>query len=143
MADQAAIIHDVETMYAAYAGAFNDHDIASVVRYIAAPYAMTIGAHPVMFALTPQDVRHQFDQALAGMTARGWVRSDFKVVQIWPLSDDHALLMTDIVRYKADRSVLEKGRYIYSVHRADPVWQITGVTDVAPSYTGPGDHPRD
>jgi len=142
MVDRAAIVHDVETMYEAYAGAFNHEDIASVVRYIAAPYEMTIGARPVMFAMTPEDVRHQFDQALAGMKARGWARSDFKVIQIWPLSDDHALLMTDIVRYKADRSVLEKGRYIYSVHRADPVWQITGVTDVAPGYTGPGDFPR-
>ncbi len=141
-ADNHAIVHDVETMYAAYAGAFNHEDIAGVVRYVAAPYVMTIGNRPLMVAASDEAVRHLFDQSLAGMKARGWARSDFKTVHIWPLSQDHALLMTDIVRFKADGSVLEQGRYIYSVHRADPVWQITGVTDVEPPFPGPGDFPR-
>jgi ketosteroid isomerase-like protein len=143
MTDTATITHEIETAYAAYAGAFNHGDIATVVRYIASPYVMTIGNHDVMTAPTDEAVRKQFDGALAGMKGRGWVRSDFKVVQIWPLSDNHALLMTDIVRYKADASVLEKGRYIYQVRRGGQSWQITGVTDVAPPYTGPGEHPRD
>jgi ketosteroid isomerase-like protein len=142
MTDTATIIHEIETAYAAYAGAFNQGDIATVVRYIAPPYVMTIGNRDVMTAPTDEAVRHQFDGALAGMKGRGWVRSDFKVVQIWPLSDNHALLMTDIVRYKADASVLEKGRYIYQVRRGGQSWQITGVTDVEPPYTGPGEHSR-
>jgi ketosteroid isomerase-like protein len=142
MADTASIVHEVETAYSAYAGAFNHEDIATVVRYVASPYVMTIGAHDVMTAPTDEAVRHQFDGALAGMKARGWVKSDFQVVQIWPLSDNHALLMTDIVRFKADGSVLEKGRYIYQVRRGGQSWQITGVTDVEPPYAGPGDHPR-
>ena len=41
-----------------------------------------------------------------------------------------------------DKSVLEKGRYIYSIRRADPAWQITGVTNVDPDFAGPGDYPR-
>ena len=110
MADDPMIVHDVETCYTAYAEAFNHQDMAAVVRYIAAPYAMVIGANPPMFAPTPEAVRKQFDGALAGMKARGWVRSDFKIVHTWLLSKDHALLMSDIVRYKADKSVLEKGR---------------------------------
>jgi hypothetical protein len=113
-----------------------------VVRYISAPYAMVIGANAPMFTPTPEAVRKQFDGALAGMKARGWVRSDFKIVHTWLLSNDHALLMSDIIRYKADKSVLETGRYIYSIRRADPSWQITGVTDVGADFTGPGDYPR-
>ena len=142
MADTPTIIHEVETAYEAYANAFNQGDIATVVRYLAAPYIMTIGNRDVMIAASDEAVRHQFDGALAGMKQRGWVRSGFKVVHVFPLSDNHALLMTDIVRYKADGSVLEKGRYIYQVRRGGQSWQITGVTDVEPPYTGPGDTPR-
>jgi hypothetical protein len=141
MADDPMLIHEAETCYTAYAEAFNHEDIAAVVRYIASPYLMVIGAHAPMIAPTDEAVRKQFDGALAGMKARGWVRSDFKIVHTWLLSKDHALLMSDIVRYKVDRSVLEKGRYIYSIRRAEPVWQITGVTNVDPGFTGPGNHP--
>ena len=63
-------------------------------------------------------------------------------LRIIKVSKDHALLMSDIIRYKADKSVLETGRYIYSIRRADPSWQITGVTNVDPAFTGPGDYPR-
>jgi ketosteroid isomerase-like protein len=142
MADDPLLIHEAETCYTAYADAFNHEDIAAVVRYISAPYAMVIGANAPMFSATPEAVRKQFDGALGGMKARGWVRSDFKIVHTWLLSKDHALLMSDIVRFKADKSVLEKGRYIYSIRRADPVWQITGVTDVGQEFSGPGNYPR-
>ena len=30
----------------------------------------------------------------------------------------------------------------YSVRRADPSWSITGVTDVAAAFDGPGNFPR-
>jgi ketosteroid isomerase-like protein len=143
MSDEATIVHEIETAYAAYAGAFNDQNIDGVVRYISAPYVMTIGANLPMVADSPERVHSLFEKSLAGMKGRGWAKSDFKTVHIWPLSNDHALLMTDIVRYKADGSVLEKGRYIYSVRRADPSWSITGVTDVAPPFGGPGDFPRE
>jgi hypothetical protein len=142
MSDEATIIHEIETAYAAYAGSFNDQNIDGVVRYISAPYVMTIGASPPMVADSPEHVRGLFEKSLAGMKGRGWAKSDFNTVHIWPLSNDHALLMTDIIRYKADGSVLEKGRYIYSVRRADPSWSITGVTDVAAPFSGPGNFPR-
>ena len=97
MADDPMIVHDAETCYTAYAEAFNHEDMATVVRYISAPYAMVIGANAPMFSATPEAVRKQFDGALAGMKARGWARSDFKIVHTWLLSKDHALLMSDIV----------------------------------------------
>lgn len=141
MADDPLLIHEAETCYTAYAEAFNHEDMAAVVRYISAPYLMVIGARAPTIADTPEHVRTMFDGSLADMKRRGWVRSDFKIVHTWLLSQDHALLMSDIVRYKADKSVLEKGRYIYSVRRAEPVWQITGVTDVGAAFTGPGNYP--
>jgi hypothetical protein len=142
MADTAEIVHQVETMYAAYSGAFNHGDIASVVRYISAPYVMTIGANAPIVALTADDVRRMFDANLVRMKGHGWARSDYAIVHVWPLSDGHALLMTDITRFRPDGSVLETGRYCYSARRAEPMWQITGVTDVAPPFLGPGDFPR-
>jgi ketosteroid isomerase-like protein len=142
VSDEATIVHEIETSYAAYAGAFNDENIDGVVRYISAPYVMTIGANAPMVMDSPEHVRGLFERSLAGMKGRGWAKSDFKTVHIWPLSNDHALLMTDIIRYKADGSVLETGRYIYSVRRAAPSWQITGVTDVPPPFMGPGDFAR-
>ena len=142
MSDVETVSHEAETCYTAYANHFNNKDMAGVCRYIAAPYVMVIGARPTMIADTPEKVRAQFDGALADMVRRGWMRSDFKVVNITPLSKDHALLVSDIVRYKADGSVMETGRYCYSIHRADPNWQITGVTDVEAPFTGPGNVPR-
>jgi len=142
MSDAETVSHEAETAYTSYANHFNAKDMAGVCRYIAAPYVMIIGAHPTMISHTEEDVRKQFDGALAGMVSRGWVRSDFKVVNVTPLSKDHALLVSDIIRYKADGSVLETGRYCYSIHRAEPNWQITGVTDVEAPFTGPGNAPR-
>lgn len=142
MADTSTITHEIETSYAAYSGAFNHEDIASVVRYIAAPYIMTIGGNVPMVAPDAEAVRRMFDQNLARMKGIGWAKSDYKIVHIWPLSTDHALLVTDIVRWKADGTMLEKGRYCYSLRRADPIWQITGVTDIREPFTGPGDFPR-
>ena len=142
MATANEIIHEIETAYSAYANAFNVQDMKSVVRYVAAPYIMMIGANPPMQAPTPEAVAKQFDGALADMLKRGWMRSDFKIVRVWPLSDNHALLMSDIIRYKADKSVLESGRYIYFFQRAQPTWRITGVTDVAPPMLGPDAVPR-
>jgi len=141
MADDPILIHEAETCYTAYAEAFNHEDMAAVCRYITAPYLMVIGDRVPMISPTDETVRKQFDGALADMKRRGWVRSDFKIVHTWMLSKDHALLMSDIVRYKADKSVLEKGRYIYSIRRAEPAWQITGVTNVDPGFTGPGNSP--
>jgi hypothetical protein len=142
MTDAATVIHEAETAYTAYANSFNARDMAGVCRYIAAPYVMVIGARPTMIAETPEKIRVQFDGAVADMIRRGWARSDFKIVHTCPLSNDHALLVSDVIRYKADGSVMETGRYCYSIHRADPMWQITGVTDVEPPYLGPGDVAR-
>jgi len=142
MTDAAEIVHHLETTYRAYAGAFNDGDMATVVRYIAAPYIMTIGGRPVMIAASDEAVRRMFDGSLADMKARGWVRSDFNIVRAWALSEHHGLLISDIRRFKADGSMLEKGRYMYTIGRAEPMWRITGVTDIAPPFTGPGDVPR-
>lgn len=142
MPDLAALTHDIETMYAAYSGAFNHEDIAGVVRYIGAPYVMIIGGHPPAIAPTDEAVRAMFDQNLARMKTIGWARSEYKIVHVWPLSDEHALLMSDITRFRSDGSILETGRYVYSVRKADPNWKITAVTDVASPYLGPGDTPR-
>jgi len=142
MADQATIAHEVETSYTAYSDAFNRREMDVVVRYISAPYVMTIGGNVPLVTDTADQVRAQFDKSLAGMLGRGWARSDSKVTKVWALSPDHALLMADITRFKADGSILEKGRYLYSLRRGGPSWQITGVTDIAPPFTGPGDLPR-
>lgn len=142
MTDAATVIHEAETAYTAYANYFNARDMAGVCRYIAAPYVMTIGARPTMIAETAEKIRAQFDGAVADMIRRGWKRSDFRIVHVCPLSNDHALLVSDVVRYREDGTVLETGRYCYAIHRAEPMWQITGVTNIEPPYLGPGDVPR-
>jgi hypothetical protein len=92
---------------------------------------------------TAQQVSALFEKNLQTMLGRGWERSDSKVRQVWALSEDHALLLSDITRFKTDGTVLEKGRYLYSLRRGGPSWQITGVTDIAPPFTGPGDLMRE
>jgi hypothetical protein len=136
------MIHEIETAYNAYGNAFNVHDMATVVKYIAHPYIQTIGGSPPGIAQTAEDVKKQFDGSLGFMTKRGWERSDANIVQIWPLSDNHAFLLADVIRYRTDKSILETGRYLYWVARNGQSWHLTGVTDVAPPLQGPGDHPR-
>jgi hypothetical protein len=144
MASAAEIIHEIETSYTAYNDAFLREDIPGVVRYITAPYVMNIGGNPPRISQTPEDVLANFNASLAGMKKGGWKRSDTKIVKIWPFSDNHALLMADIVRHKTDGSILNKGRYCYSMRRAGDIWQICAVTDVADAFAGPGagDIPR-
>ena len=140
--DPHLMIHEIETAYNAYGNAFNVHDMATVVKYIAAPYIQTIGGNPPGMAHTAEDVKKQFDGSLEYMTKRGWDRSDANIVRIWPLGDNHAFLLADVIRYRTDKSILETGRYLYWVRRAGQSWQLTGVTDVAPPLVGPGDFPR-
>jgi hypothetical protein len=142
MAGAAEIIHEVETAYQTYAAAFNHGDMDRVVQYVSAPYLMTIGGNAPMIAPTEAARDQLFHRQLDSLKSRGWSKSDFKIVRVWPLSNDHALLMTDITRFKTDGSVMETGRYCYMLRRAAPSWQITGVTDVAPPFLGPGDFPR-
>ena len=143
MKDQATIAHEVETSYEAYSNAFNHHDMETVLRYISAPYVLTIGGNAPWVTETAEQVKAMFNKNLQTMLDRGWARSDSKVRKVWALSEDHVLLLSDITRFKTDGSVLEKGRYLYSLRRGGQSWQITGVTDIAPPFTGPGDLARD
>ena len=143
MKDQALIIHEVETSYEAYSDAFNRRDIDTVLRYVSAPYVLTIGGNVPWVTDTPEKVNALFNKNLETMLGRGWARSDSKVRKVWPLSEDHVLLLSDITRFKTDGTVLEKGRYLYSLRRSGSSWQITGVTDIAPPFEGPGDLPRE
>ena len=102
MAGAAEIIHEVETAYQTYAAAFNHGDMDRVVQYVSPPYLMTIGGNAPMIAATEAARDQLFHRQLDSMRARGWGRSDFKIVRVWPLSSDHALLMTDITRFKTD-----------------------------------------
>ena len=143
MKDQATIAHEVETSYEAYSTAFNDRNMETVLRYVAAPYVLTIGGNVPWVTETAEQVKALFDKNLQTMLGRGWARSDSKVKKVWALSEDHVLLLSDITRFKTDGSVLEKGRYLYFLRRGGQSWQITGVTDIAPPFTGPGDLARD
>jgi hypothetical protein len=133
----------VETSYEAYSDAFNRRDMATVLRYVSAPYVLTIGGNVPWVTDTPEKVSALFGKNLETMLGRGWARSDSKVKKVWALSEDHVLLLSDITRFKTDGTVLEKGRYLYSLRRGGPSWQITGVADIAPPFAGPGDLPRE
>jgi hypothetical protein len=141
--DQATIAHEVETSYQAYSNAFNQREMETVLRYVAAPYVLTIGGNAPWVTETPEQVSALFDKNLQTMLGRGRARSDSKVRKVGALSEDHVLLLSDIIRFKTDGSVLEKGRYLYSLRRGGQSWQITGVTDIAPPFTGPGDLARE
>jgi hypothetical protein len=141
-ADANAVIHEVETMYAAYSGAFNDGDMATVLDHISAPYVMLIGGDQPLVFETAAEVERLFDRLLTGLKARGWARSAATIAQVWPLSDRHAIFLTDVARYRADGSQLDAGRYLYWARGGERNWQITGVTDVVLPYLGPGDFRR-
>ena len=69
---------------------------------------------------------------------RGWDHTGVPHMQAWPLADEMVLFVADIARYKDDGSVLEQGRYCYTLRKEEGAWKILTLTEVKPPFSGPG-----
>jgi hypothetical protein len=124
MADASTIIHEVKAAYQAYIDLFNHEDATGFVNCFCYPHAMLAGEQGLLMTATAADQRRFHEKVMTDLHGRGWGRSGIDLLQVWPLSDSLVLLAADITRYKIDGAVLEKGRYGYTLCRANDTWKI-------------------
>ena len=79
---------------------------------------------------------------MAQLRERGWVRSGIDSLHAWALDENLGMIVSDVTRYKADNSVLEKLRACYTLRREGDGWKILTLTEIKPPFLGPGDIAR-
>jgi hypothetical protein len=57
----------------------------------------------------------------------------------WALAENLGMILVDVIHYKTDGSVLERGRGCYTLWRDGESWKIVTVAEVQPPFLGPGD----
>jgi hypothetical protein len=132
---------EVEAFYKSYTAAFIGKDVKAISECFACPGALVTG-HGLAQWATESDLQQLLGRYLADLKDRGWTRSEMGQLKIWPMAEDLAMVLADGTRYKADGSILEPVRNCYTVRRDANNWKIVTVSEVAPSFLGPGDFPR-
>jgi hypothetical protein len=132
MADANTILHEVEAAYHVYIDLFNHEDATGFVNCFCYPHAMLSGEQGLLMTKTTADQGRFHQKTMTDLHGRGWGRSGIDRLQVWPLSDSFVLLAADITRYKTDDSVLEKGRYGYTLRQERGIWKILTMMAMPP-----------
>jgi len=141
LSDVDAIAAEVEAFYRAYISAFNREDIAHWARSFAYPYAFVSG-RGLAICRSEADHRVLASPAFAELKSSGWSHSEIGFLKVWPIGNNHAMVLSDLTRYKKDGSLLESGRFCYTVRLDGHEWKIVTMFTVAEPFLGPGDFPR-
>ena len=141
MPEADAIPTELEAFYRRYIDAFNRQEPDSFVNYFAHPYAVISGGRGVMSIADEELHRKSFERTMAALRERGWVRSGIDSIKAWSLADDLGMIVSDVTRYKADGSVLERVRACYFLCRAGTAWKIATISEIKPPHRGPGGIP--
>jgi hypothetical protein len=137
------ICKELEAFYkSTYAAAFGSEDVAAIGECWSYPCALITGEQGLYQFATGGDFRGMVGKLLADLKDRGWVRSEINQLKTWPLAEDLAMMLVDGTRYKADGSVLERVRALYTVRLDNKSWRIVTLSEVKPPFLGPGDLPR-
>jgi hypothetical protein len=132
------IARELESFYRHYVDVFNREDDRFVAYY--APVFQIVSGAPGIISVT-NDARYWSDYMKA-LKQRGWVRSEVDRLKAWALADDLGMIIPDITRRKADNSVLDQMRGIYTARRSGNSWQFITLSEIKPPYLGPGDIAR-
>ena len=142
MANADPIVHEVETFHRAFIEGFNREDTDMYLRSFCYPNAILNGEHGMTINAKESDQQRFYQEVMSAIQSRGWDHTGVEHLQAWPFADNLAMLVADIARYKKDGSVLEKGRYCYTVRKDGGAWKILTLTEVKPPFIGPGDRPQ-
>jgi ketosteroid isomerase-like protein len=137
-AEADTIIREVEAFYRAFIDGFNREDTDMYLRSFGYPNAVLGGEQGMLLNAKESDQQRFYQQVMVSIQGRGWNRTGVDRLQVWPLADSIAMLMADISRYKKDGTVLEQGRYCYTVRKDAGAWKILTLTEVKPPFSGPG-----
>jgi hypothetical protein len=136
------IERSLESFYRDYIDRFNTADVERFLEYFAQPYVSIGGERGVR--VVANDAAHVsgFRRVMDRLTERGWVRSEIVAIKAWALDDNLGMILSDVVRVRADKSVLEEVRACYLVRRENQAWKIATISEIRPPYLGPGNVPR-
>ena len=135
------ICTELEAFYKSYGAAFNGKNVSTISECFACPCALITG-HGLNQCSTENDLQRLLGRYLADLKERGWTHSEMGQLKIWPMAEDMAMVVADATRCKADGSMLEPVRSCYTVCRGAKSWKIVTISEVEPSFLGPGDLPR-
>ena len=135
------IKRELEAFYRHYIDVFNREDPA-FFECFAQPYAMVSGERGLATVASDADNRKNFSRTMAAIKQSGWVRSGIDRITAWAMADDFGMILSDVTRYKADNSILEKIRAMYMLRRDGGKWKIMTISEIKPPFLGPGDVAR-
>jgi uncharacterized NTF2-like protein DUF6841 len=142
MSNTREIAKEVERFYRSYMDVFNHQDIDSSSRFVDLPYALVSGDGGVVVCATESEHQRLSTQIFADLTSRGWARSDVNRVRISLFAANHALIVADITRRRADGSALQNNRFCYTARHDGHSWKMIVYSPVADGFLGPGNFPR-
>jgi hypothetical protein len=136
------IARELESFYRGYIDVFNRED-DRFFDCFAPVYEIVSGDRGLVTVTNDANYRNQFrTQIMKDFKARGWVRTEIDRVKIWPMAENLGLIVSDVTRRKADNSIMDQLRAIYTVRRAGSSWQFITVGGITPPFLGPGEMPR-
>ncbi|MGA2412276.1 MAG: hypothetical protein ABSG46_18070 [Candidatus Binataceae bacterium] len=142
MASADEIASELDSFYKGYIDSFNREDIDMYTQTFAFPYAVVTGAKGLGICKDESDHQRFYSNISINLKERGWARSVVDQFKAWPYSENLAMIMADVTRYRADNSVIEKVRATYTLRRDGKNWKIVTLSEVAPPFLGPGAVPR-
>ena len=139
MADVATLTEEVESFYRAFIDGFNREDTDMYLRSFCYPNTILSGDTGMTINAKESDQQRFYQEVMSSIQSRGWDHTGVNRLQAWPIADNIAILVADISRYKKDGSILESGRYCYTVRKESGAWKVLTLTEVKPPFTGPGE----
>ena len=136
------IERSLESFYRDYIDRFNSAEVERFLEYFARPYISISGERGVRVVANDPGHVSGFRRVMDGLKERGWVRSEIVAIRVWALDDHLGMILSDVVRVRADNSVLEEVRACYLVRRENQEWKIATISEVRPPHLGPGNVPR-
>jgi hypothetical protein len=137
MVDATTLTNEVELFYRTFIDGFNREDTDMYLRSFCYPNGILSGEHGLTINTKESDQQRFYQEVMSSIQERGWDHTGVNRLQVWPIAEIMAFLVADISRYKKDNSILESGRYCYTVRKDGGAWKVLTLTEVKLPFTGP------
>jgi hypothetical protein len=124
MADQGAIVGEVEAAYRHYVEVFNGRDPNEIADLYDRPHAQVTGETGLSIVNDDTDQQGWYEFVMAYLDDQGWGRTEIDEMWVWPLSQTLAQLVAKVTRYSRDGSLLQNVRANYTLRRRDDTWKV-------------------
>jgi ketosteroid isomerase-like protein len=131
------IVEEVDAFYRGFIDGFNREDTDLYLRSFGYPNATLSGEQGLTIRTKESEQQRFYQEIMTAIQGRGWDHTGVDHLQAWPLGSALAMLVADIVRYKKDKTVIERGRYWYTVRKDGGNWKVLTLAEVKPPFTGP------